>query len=141
MIQEIITNKAPSAVGPYSQGISIGDLIFVSGQIPVNPKTKELVMGDISKQTKQVLENIKAILESANSSMSHILKMTVYMTDLKDYAAMNAVYEKFVSKPYPARVTVQVAGLPKGSPIEIECMAYINKEETGGCGGECNCCG
>ncbi|OGG15409.1 hypothetical protein A3D77_07770 [Candidatus Gottesmanbacteria bacterium RIFCSPHIGHO2_02_FULL_39_11] len=140
MIQEIITPNAPQAIGPYSQGVVIGDLVFVSGQIPINPKTKEIVKGDISKQTKQVLENIKSILEDAGSGMESVLKTTVYMTDLSKFSDMNKVYETYFEKPFPARATVQVAVLPKGSPIEIECIAYIKRmkdEGCDGCGGEC----
>lgn len=140
MIREIISSKAPAAVGPYSQGVNIGDLVFVSGQIPINPKTGEMIKSDIVKQTKQILENIKGILESANSSMENVLKVTVYMTDLKDYVTMNEIYSKYFKKPYPARAAVQVAALPKGSPIEIECIAYIKRENKEECGQNCACC-
>lgn len=143
MIQEIITPNAPQAIGPYSQGVVIGDLVFVSGQVPIHPKTKDLVKGDLAKQTKQVLENIKSILEDAGSGMESVLKTTVYMTNLSKFSDMNKMYETYFQKPYPARATVQVAALPKGTEIEMECIAYIKRmkdKDCEGCGEGCGGC-
>jgi len=127
MKKEIRTDKAPKAIGPYSQAIEANGFIFVSGQIPINPATGELVKGPIEKQTEQVLKNIKAILEEAGSSLENVVKSTVYLADLKDYPKMNEIYSKYFSAPYPARAAFQVARLPKDVGIEIEVIALVSK--------------
>jgi len=129
-LQSIVTDEAPKAIGPYSQGILAGDFLFVSGQIPMNSMTGTLVEGDIQAQTHQVLQNIRAILNKAGLDMQHVVRTDVFLLDLRDFAAMNQVYEGyFPEMPRPARQTVQVAGLPAGSRIEISCIAYcgLNK--------------
>jgi 2-iminobutanoate/2-iminopropanoate deaminase len=121
----ISTDKAPEAIGPYSQAIQIGNLLFTAGQIPVCPETGELVKGDIKAQTRQALKNVAAILEAAGTSMQNVLKTTVFLTDMADFAAMNEVYAEFFSEPYPARSAIQVAALPKGVAVEIETIAAL----------------
>lgn len=123
MKKAISTQNAPKAIGPYSQGVSFGDLIFTSGQIPVNPATSEIPAG-IKEQTKQVLSNISAVLEAAGSSMDKVLKTVVSIKDMNDFAAMNEVYASFFKEPFPARTTVEVARLPKDVLVEIEAIAY-----------------
>lgn len=123
MKKSISTNNAPKAIGPYSQGVAFGDLIFTSGQIPVNPETSEIPAG-IAEQTRQVLKNISGVLEAAGSSMDKVLKTVVSIKDMNDFAAMNEVYASFFSEPYPARTTVEVARLPKDVLVEIEAIAY-----------------
>jgi 2-iminobutanoate/2-iminopropanoate deaminase len=119
----ISTTEAPSAVGPYSQGIAAGPFVFCSGQIPLEPETGALVQGDISTQVKRVLQNIAAVLRAHGLGMEHVVKTTVFLTDLDDFAEMNTVYaEYFLSNP-PARSTIQVAALPKGANVEIEAIA------------------
>ena len=119
----ISTTEAPSAVGPYSQGIAAGPFVFCSGQIPLEPETGALVQGDISAQVKRVLQNIAAVLRAHGLGMEHVVKTTVFLTDLADFAEMNTVYaEYFLSNP-PARSTIQVAALPKGANVEIEAIA------------------
>ncbi|MGI6605253.1 MAG: RidA family protein [Firmicutes bacterium] len=125
MKRAISTDKAPEAIGPYSQAIQIGNLLFTAGQIPVCPETGELVKGDIKAQTRQALKNVAAILEAAGTSMQNVLKTTVFLTDMADFAAMNEVYAEFFSEPYPARSAIQVAALPKGVAVEIETIAAL----------------
>ncbi len=123
MKKEIATDNAPKAIGPYSQGILWNDLIFASGQIPVNPANGEIPAG-IKEQTKQVLENVSAILKSLGSSIENVIKTTVFIKNMNDFAEMNAVYETYFIKPFPARSTVEVARLPKDVLVEIEVIAY-----------------
>lgn len=119
----ILTEKAPRAIGPYSQAVKAGGFVFVSGQIPVDPSTGELVTGDIKAQTERVLENVKAILQAAGSSLEKVVKATVFLSNMNDFAAMNEAYARyFVSTP-PARAAVQVARLPKDVGVEIEVIA------------------
>jgi 2-iminobutanoate/2-iminopropanoate deaminase len=119
----ISTTEAPSAVGPYSQAIAAGPFVFCSGQIPLEPETGALVQGDISTQVKRVLQNIAAVLRAHGLGMEHVIKTTVFLTNLADFAEMNTVYaEYFLSNP-PARSTIQVAALPKGANVEIEAIA------------------
>jgi len=121
----VTTDRAPAAVGPYSQAIRIGELVFSAGQIPLDPSTGAMVGTTIAEQTRQVLRNLTAVLEAAGSSLEQIIKMTVFMTDLGEFAAMNEVYaEHFPSTP-PARSAVQVAALPLGAQIEMECVALV----------------
>jgi len=119
----ISTNNAPAAIGPYSQAIKMGNLVFVSGQIPIIPKTGEILLGDIKLQTRQVLENLKNILEAAGSSLDNVVKTTVFMKDLNDYTAINDVYKEFFPQKPPARAAVQAARLPKDVGVEIEAIA------------------
>ena len=121
----ISTTKAPSAIGPYSQAIQVGNLIYTSGQIPINPATGSFVEGGIKEQTRQSLLNVKAILEEAGLTMGNVVKITVFMADMNDFADMNAVYAEFFTEPYPARSAVAVKTLPKGALVEIEVVAGI----------------
>ena len=125
-LKVIQTNKAPKAIGPYSQAVKIGNLIFTAGQIPLTPAGK-LIQGSIKEQTRQVFENLKAVLKAAGSSLNNALKVTVYMTDLKKFSDMNEIYKQYFSRNYPARSTVQVANLPKGVNIEVDVVAYGGK--------------
>lgn len=121
----VATDKAPAAIGPYAQANIIGDLVITSGQIPIDPATGNLVEGDIEAQTKQVFENLKAVLEAAGSGLDKIVKTTCFMDNMNDFAKMNEVYASFFSGDYPSRSAVEVAKLPKGALIEIEAIAYI----------------
>jgi 2-iminobutanoate/2-iminopropanoate deaminase len=112
------------AVGPYNLGVRLGDLLFCAGQIPIVPETGQMVAGDIKAQTKQVLENIKLILQDQGLTPAHVVKATVFMVDLADFAAMNEVYGHFFASDFPARTTVQVAALPRGAQVEIEVIAH-----------------
>lgn len=123
MKQVISTHQAPAAIGPYSQAIRVGNLLYTSGQIPINPATGSFVEGGIKEQTRQSLTNIKAILEEAGLTMAHVVKTTVFMADMNDFADMNAVYAEFFAEPYPARSAVAVKTLPKGALVEIEVVA------------------
>ncbi len=120
--QEINTAKAPAAIGPYAQAIRDENYIFTSGQLGIDPSTGEFPDG-VQAQAKQSLENLKAILEEAGSSMEKVMKTTVYLADMNDFAAVNGVYEQYFKKPYPGRSAVQVAKLPKGGLVEIEAVA------------------
>ena len=120
----ISTNNAPAAIGPYSQAIKAGNLVFVSGQIPIIPATGEILRGDIKLQTKQVLENLKNILDAAGSCIDNVVKTTVFMKDLNDYTAINDVYKEFFTDKPPARAAVQAARLPRGVGVEIEAIAF-----------------
>ncbi len=123
----IHTEEAPKAIGPYSQAIQAGPFIFVSGQIPINPATGVLVEGDVKHQTRQVLENIKHILESQKLSMEHVVKTTIFLKNLGNFNEVNEVYETYFPKDPPARSTVEVAGLPRDVEIEIEGIALTAK--------------
>ncbi len=124
MMKKVIsTTKAPAAIGPYSQAIQIGNLVYTSGQIPIDPATGVFVEGGIREQTRQSLLNVKAILEEAGLTMSDVVKTTVFMADMNDFADMNAVYAEFFAEPYPARSAVAVKMLPKGALVEIEVVA------------------
>ena len=117
--------KSPAAVGPYNHAVRIGDLLFSAGQIPIEPATGNLVTGDIKAQTGRVLENLKAILDDQGLKLSNVVKSTVFLTNLADFAAMNEVYAKYFTENFPARSTVQVAALPKGANVEIEIIAHF----------------
>ena len=119
----ISTTKAPAAIGPYSQPIKVGGLVFVSGQLPINPATGAFAEGGIKELTRQSLTNMKAILEEAGTSMANVVKTTVFLADMNDFAAMNEVYAEFFAAPFPARSAVAVKTLPKGALVEIECIA------------------
>jgi 2-iminobutanoate/2-iminopropanoate deaminase len=118
--QVIATDKAPAALGPYSQGVRVGDLIFTAGQVALVPGTKEFAGPDIVSQTRQVLKNLKAILEAGGSCTDHVAKATVFLADIKEYSQMNEVYAEFFAENPPARSAVQVAALPAGARVEIE---------------------
>jgi 2-iminobutanoate/2-iminopropanoate deaminase len=123
MKKVINTNQAPAAIGPYNQAIKVGNLVYTSGQIPINPATGNFVEGGIKEQTRQSLTNIKAILEETGLSMNNVVKTTVFLADMNDFADMNSVYAEFFSEPYPARSAVAVKTLPKGALVEIEVVA------------------
>lgn len=126
MANEVITTpNAPAAIGPYSQAIKSGDLLFVSGQIPLDPKSKELVEGGIEAQTERVMHNLRAILQAAGASFEDVVKTTIYLTDSSDFPRVNQVYGSFFSDAPPARATVQVAALPLGASIEIDAVARL----------------
>jgi 2-iminobutanoate/2-iminopropanoate deaminase len=119
------TDKAPGAIGPYSQAIKAGGFVFASGQIPIDPQTGQFVAGGVAEQTEQVLKNLSAVLEAAGSSLSQVVKTTVFLADMKEFTAMNEVYGKFFTGDPPARATVAAAGLPKDARVEIEAVALL----------------
>lgn len=121
-MKRINTDKAPAAIGPYSQALDLGNIVYLSGQIPVNPETGEMT-DTIEGQTQQSMKNVEAILKEAGLTLSNVVKTTIFLSDLADFAAMNAVYESFLETPYPTRSCVQVAAIPKGAKVEIECIA------------------
>ena len=123
-MKQISTDKAPAAIGPYSQAIAHNGLIFVSGQLPIDPSTGAFPEGGVEAQTRQSLTNIKSILEKAGSGMDKVVKTTVLLADMGDFAAMNGVYAEYFSEPFPARCAFAVKTLPKGALVEIECVAY-----------------
>ncbi len=116
--------KSAPAVGPYNHAVKVGDLLFCAGQIPLDPATGNLVPGDIKAQTQRVLENVKAILDDQNLTFANVVKSTVFLTNLADFAGMNEVYSKFFTSDFPARSTIQVAALPRGANVEIEVIAH-----------------
>ena len=126
MNQAVATKNAPAAIGPYSQGIKAGKTIYVSGQIPIDPSTGEFAGQDIETQTRQSLTNIENILKEAGADMSDVVKTTVLLNDIADFAAMNKVYAEFFTEPYPARAAFQVAAIPKGALVEIEAVAVTD---------------
>jgi 2-iminobutanoate/2-iminopropanoate deaminase len=126
MIKEmIITKEAPEAVGPYSQGIRVGDWLYISGQIPLDPITGSLVEGDIVDQTHRVLKSASAILKAAGGSLDDVVKVTIYMTDLGDFSKVNQVYAQYFKSSPPARSCVQVSALPKGAALEVDMVAFL----------------
>ena len=122
-MERIEAQGAPKAVGPYSHAVVAGDLVYCSGQIPLDPATGELVQGDIAAQTGRIIDNIVAVLDASGSALDRVVKTTVFLTDMGDFAAMNQVYAARFGEHRPARSTVAVAGLPKGARVEIECVA------------------
>lgn len=124
-LEKVSTKKAPAAVGPYSQAMKAGDFVYVSGQLPMNPETGEMVTGSIKEQTKQSLKNAKAILEEAGTSLENVVKTTVFLQDMDDFADMNGVYAEFFTDHKPARAAVEVAKLPLGADVEIQMVAYL----------------
>ena len=122
----ITSGKAPKALGPYAQGVTAGGLLFMSGQVPLDPQTGLLVRGTVEDEVARVLENLKAILEEAGSSLEQVVRTTVYLTDLADFEAMNGVYARYFGTARPARSTVQVAALPKGARVEIDAIATLS---------------
>ncbi|WP_437715188.1 RidA family protein [Sorangium sp. So ce448] len=123
----ITSDRAPRAIGPYSQAVKAGDLVFCSGQIPIDPATGELVAGGIEEQTARVIKNLTEVLSAAGASWSDVVKTTIYLTDLADFAIVNQVYGAAVGGVLPARATVQVAALPKGAAVEIEAVAHLSR--------------
>ena len=129
-MREIIkTESAPAAIGPYSQAVRAGGFIFASGQIPLDPKTGEFVAGGVAEQTEQVMRNLSAVLEAAGSGMKRIVKTTVFLVDMNDFAAMNEVYGRYFVENPPARATVQAARLPRDARVEIEVIALEGRDE------------
>jgi 2-iminobutanoate/2-iminopropanoate deaminase len=125
----IHTDHAPAAIGPYSQAIKLGNLVFTSGQIPLDPATMEIIEGDVATQTDRVLKNLSAVLEAAGASLATVVKTTVFLKDMNEFQAMNAVYGTFFAENPPARSTVEVARLPKDVRVEIECVAVCGDAE------------
>ena len=120
----IVTDKAPEAIGPYSQAVQAGGFLFTSGQIPIDPSTGQLITGSIEDQTRQVMENIKEVLEGAGYTMQHLVKALVFAADMNDFAAINGIYAQYFTADPPARSFVAVKGLPKGAGVEIEVVAW-----------------
>ena len=128
-MREIVkTEGAPAAIGPYSQAVRAGGFIFASGQIPLDPKTGEFVAGGVAEQTEQVMRNLTAVLEAAESGLNRIVKTTVFLADMNDFAAMNEVYGRYFTENPPARATVEAARLPRDARVEIEAIALAGKE-------------
>jgi 2-iminobutanoate/2-iminopropanoate deaminase len=125
MKKQVNTSSAPAAIGPYSQGVIAGNLLFVSGQIPLNPSDGSLVSDSLESQANQVFENLRAIIQEAGTSFEHVLKLTIYLTDLENFAAVNKVMENYFSQPYPARATVEVSRLPKDVEVEIDAIVEL----------------
>jgi len=121
----IATDKAPAAIGPYSQAIRHNDTVYISGQIPLDPATGDLVNGDIKVQIRQVFENLRAVAEAADSDLSNALKVTVFLTDLGNFAQVNELMAEYFTKPYPARAAIEVAGLPKGAEVEADAILSV----------------
>jgi 2-iminobutanoate/2-iminopropanoate deaminase len=125
VLEKILTEDAPAPIGPYNQAIRTGDFLFCSGQIPLDPKTGEIVPGDVSAQTRQVMKNISAVLDAGGATFESVVKTTIYLIDMNDFAAVNGVYGEAFTEMAPARSTVAVAGLPRGSRVEIEVVARL----------------
>ncbi len=123
MKKVIATSQAPAAVGPYSQAVAVGSTLYCAGQIPLDPATGELIEGDVTAQTDRVLTNLTGVLAANGMTLADVVKTTVFLTDLGEFGAMNAVYASYFSEPFPARSTIQVAALPKGARVEIEAIA------------------
>ena len=124
-LEQVHSNMAPAAIGPYSQAIKAGPLVFLSGQIPLDPQSMEIISDDVVEQTHQVFKNLIAVAEAAGGSLSNAAKLTIYVTDLGDFAVINQIMAEYFSKPYPARATIQVSALPKGSRVEIEAVLAL----------------
>lgn len=122
-LKTVETKDAPAAIGPYSQAVIHGGLVYCSGQIPLNPATGELVVGSIEEETHQVMKNLQAVLHAAGSGWSGVIRTTIYLQNLENFAKVNEVYASYLSKPYPARATIQVARLPRGVGVEIDAIA------------------
>jgi reactive intermediate/imine deaminase len=123
--QSIHTDSAPQAIGTYSQAVRAGDTVYLSGQVPFDPATMQLVTGDMEVQARRVFENLKAVAEAAGGSLAHAVKLTIFLTDLANFARVNEVMATYFAKPYPARSTIGVAALPRGAQIEIECVLHL----------------
>ena len=125
-LQIVNTDQAPSAIGPYSQGVVAGGLLYASGQIPLDPQSGEIVSGGIAAQTQQVLQNMKAVVEAAGGNMNQVVKVTIYIVDMQKFSVVNEVYGTFFSAPFPARACVEVSKLPKGVEVEMDAIAHLN---------------
>lgn len=125
MIEIVSTDGAPGAIGPYSQAVKAGGMVFCSGQIPIDPATGEFVSEVVAEQTEQVLKNLGEVLTAAGTSLNSVVKTTVFLADMNDFAEMNEVYSRYFSENKPARATVQAAGLPRGARVEIDCIAVL----------------
>ena len=125
MIETVATDRGPKAIGPYSQAVRANGFVFLSGQIPLDPKTQQVVEGDVAAQTDRVLQNLKGVVEAAGSSLQHVVKTTVFLADMNDFAAMNEVYGRYFTAHPPARSTVQVSRLPKDVRVEIDLIAVL----------------
>ena len=123
--QPIHSNEAPNAIGPYSQAVRVGDTVYLSGQIPLDPQTMELVEGDIEARARRVFDNLAAVMQEAGGSLSDIVKLTIYLVDLEQFGRVNEVMAEYFDAPFPSRATVAVAALPKGAPIEVEAVAHL----------------
>jgi len=123
--QTIHTPDAPQAIGPYSQAVRAGDTVYLSGQIPLDPRTMQLVSGDIEAEIRQVFENLKAVAEASGGSLANAVKVNVFLTDLTHFAKVNEIMASYCSQPYPARAAIGVAQLPRGARVEIECVLYL----------------
>ena len=124
-LEQVHSNTAPQAIGPYSQAIKAGSMVFLSGQIPLNPETMELVSDDVATQTHQVFKNLIAVAEAAGGGLANTVKLTIYLTDLGDFAVVNEIMAGYFNEPYPARATIQVSALPKGSAVEIDAVLAL----------------
>ena len=124
-LEQVHSNSAPQAIGPYSQAIKAGSMVFLSGQIPLNPETMELVSDDVAAQTHQVFKNLIAVAEAAGGGLANTVKLTIYLTDLGDFAVVNEIMAGYFNEPYPARATIQVSALPKGSAVEIDAVLAL----------------
>jgi 2-iminobutanoate/2-iminopropanoate deaminase len=125
-IEIVVSDNAPAAIGPYSQAVKTGNMLFTSGQIPINPETGELVSGSVEEQARQVLKNLKSVLNAAGTGLENVVKTTVFIKDMNDFATVNKVYNEYFKAPYPARSCVEVARLPKDASVEIEAIAIIS---------------
>ena len=123
--QPIHSNEAPNAIGPYSQAVRVGDIVYLSGQIPLDPQTMEVVEGDIGARARRVFDNLAAVMQEAGGSLSDIVKLTIYLVDLEQFGQVNEVMAEYLDAPFPSRATVAVAALPKGAPIEVEGVAHL----------------
>ena len=124
--QPIQTDRAPAAIGPYSQAVRSGQTVFLSGQIPLDPATGNLVEGDIAAQARRAFDNLKAVAEAAGGSLDRIVRLGLYLTDLSQFAAVNAVMQEYFAAPYPARSTIEVSGLPKGAAFEVDAVMVLD---------------
>jgi reactive intermediate/imine deaminase len=124
--QALHTENAPAAIGPYSQAVRCGNTLYCSGQIPLDPATMELVEGDVTVQARRVFENLTAVLAAADSTLDHIARLGIFLTDLGDFAAVNAVMAEYFNQPYPARSTIEVSALPRGARVEVDAIAVLD---------------
>ena len=123
--QAIQSDNAPAPIGPYSQAVKVGDTMYLSGQVPLDPATGELIDGDIDAMARRIFDNLAAVMAAAGGSLADIVKLTLYLVDLNDFAKVNAVMAEYFQEPYPSRATVAIAGLPKGAPVEVEAIAHL----------------
>ena len=123
--QAIKSDNAPAPIGPYSQAVKVGDTMYLSGQVPLDPVTGELIDGDIDAMARRIFDNLAAVMAAAGGSLADIVKLTIYLVDLNDFAKVNAVMAEYFQEPYPSRATVAIAGLPKGAPVEVEAIAHL----------------